>query len=143
MFKIGGLAAAGAAGLVVPLGSRVNGSSASLLPSARLPKPYQVGFARLGVLSPVRTEVDADGPVAYYDVTARTGAAGIVPGILTPVLGYEGLVPAKRIDVEQGTRIVMTMHNQLPQAHPTFGTPGHIVASTWCTATTCPTRTTT
>ena len=67
--------------------------------------------------------MDDQGPVAYYDVTAKTGAVGIVPGILTPVLGYNGIVPAKRIDVEQGTRIVLTMRNKLPTAHPTFGTP--------------------
>ena len=43
--------------------------------------------------------------------------------MLTPVLGYNGVVPAQRIDVEQGTRIEMIMRNKLPQAHPTFGTP--------------------
>jgi FtsP/CotA-like multicopper oxidase with cupredoxin domain len=32
-------------------------------------------------------------------------------------------VPAKRIDVDQGTRVRMTMHNRLPATHPTFGTP--------------------
>ena len=123
VFKLGGLAAVGAAGLAIPLGNTVNGASASLLPAGKMPKPYQTTFGRLEVQTPYRTEVDAQGPVAYYDVTAKTGAVGIVPGMLTPVLGYNGLVPAKRIDVEQGTRIVMTMHNQLPAVHPTFGTP--------------------
>jgi spore coat protein A len=110
VFKLGGLAAVGAAGLAIPLGHTVNGASASLLSAAKMPKPYQSTFGRLEVQSPYRTEVDAQGPVAYYDVSAKTGAVGMVPGMLTPVLGYNGLVPAKRIDVEQGTRIVMTMH---------------------------------
>ena len=38
--------------------------------------------------------------------------------MLTPVLGYNGAVPAQRIDVEQGTRIVMTMRNKLPARAP-------------------------
>ena len=71
--------------------------------------------------------MDDQGPVAYYDVTAKTGAVGIVPGILTPVSGYNGVVPAKRIDVEQGTRIVMTMHNQTAHRSPDIRYPhGHL-----------------
>jgi FtsP/CotA-like multicopper oxidase with cupredoxin domain len=122
MFKIGGLGALGAAGLAIPFGNTVSGSSASLLSSSKMPKPYAAAFARLEVLAPV-VGADADGPIHYYDITAKPGAAGIVPGMQTPVLGYDGLVPAKRIDVEQGTRIVMTMRNKLPLTHPTFGTP--------------------
>ena len=123
MFKIGGLGALGAAGLAIPFGNTVSGSSASLLSSSKMPKPYVATFGRLEVLSPLRREVDDMGPVDYYDITAKPGAVGIVPGMLTPVLGYNGAVPAQRIDVEQGTRIVMTMRNKLPLAHPTFGTP--------------------
>jgi len=49
MFKLGGLAAVGAAGLAIPLGNTVSGASASLLPTSKMPKPYQVAFERLGV----------------------------------------------------------------------------------------------
>jgi FtsP/CotA-like multicopper oxidase with cupredoxin domain len=42
------------------------------------------------------------------------------------VMGYEGLVPAKRIDVEQGTPIEMTMHNQMLEPHPIYQAPVHI-----------------
>lgn len=123
MFKLGALGTVGIAGFAIPFGHTVNGASASLLPANRLPKPYQVPFARLEVLAPASRAVDELGPVDYYDITARPGAVGIVPGMLTPVLGYNGTVPAQRIDVEQGTRIVMTMRNKLPATHPTFGTP--------------------
>ena len=112
MFKLGGLVAVGAAGLAIPLGNTVSGASASLLPTSKMPKPYQAKFERLEVLAPV-VGGDAQGPIHYYDITAKPGAVGIVPGMTTPVLGYDGLVPAKRIDVEQGTRIVMTMRNKL------------------------------
>ena len=123
MIKLGGLGALGAAGLAVPLGPSVSGKSASLLPDSKMPKPYRVPFERLGVLTPYKKAVDDRGPVHYYDLSAKVGTAAIVPGMTTPVLGYEGLVPARRIDVNQGTRIVMTMRNQLPATHPTFGTP--------------------
>ncbi len=122
-FKLGGLAAVGTAGLALPFSRSVSGGTPSLLPAKNFPKPYAATFARLPVLAPYKTAVDDDGPVSYYDVTARAGAVGIVPGLTTPVLGYGGEVPARRIDVEQGTRIEMTMHNRLPQLHPTFGTP--------------------
>ena len=122
VFKLSGLGVLGAAGLAVPLGRTVSGSSASLLAASKMPKPFQATFGRLEVLTPVKGS-DADGPIDRYDIVAKPGGAGIVPGFTTPVLGYDGLVPAKRIDVEQGTRIALTMHNKLPAAHPTFGTP--------------------
>src|SRR6478672_10554096 len=74
MFKIGGLAAVTAAGLAIPLGNTVSGATASLLPAGKMPKPFQTTFSRLEVLPPVKTEVDEMGPVAYYDITAKTGA---------------------------------------------------------------------
>ena len=51
MFKLGGLGALGAAGLAIPLGNQVSGSSASLLSDKKMPKPYQTTFGRLAVLS--------------------------------------------------------------------------------------------
>ncbi|WP_111768004.1 multicopper oxidase family protein [Nakamurella deserti] len=122
VFKLGGLAAAGAAGLALPWGAGVSASSASLLPTSKMPKVFAAPFTRLGVLTPT-VGTDADGPFDEYHIKAVPGLAGIVPGLQTPVLGYDGLVPAKRIDVQQGRRIKMTMYNNLPPAHPTFGTP--------------------
>ena len=124
--KLGGLAAVGTAGLSLPLGQSVSGGTPSLLATRNMPKPYAAAFRRVDVQVPYRTEVDEHGPVAYYDNEAKAGSAAIVPGLTTPVLGYDGLVPGKRIDVEQGTRIVLTMHNKLPAAHPDFKTPMHI-----------------
>jgi FtsP/CotA-like multicopper oxidase with cupredoxin domain len=91
-----------------------------------MPAPYNTDFVRLAVLSPVRRATDANGPVDFYDISARSAAANIIPGLSTPILGYDGLVPPARIDVEQGTRIVLTMHNKLPARHPTFLTPTNI-----------------
>ena len=73
MFKLGGLAAVGAAGLAIPLGNTVSGSSASLLPSSKMPKPYQAAFGRLEVLAPVIARWTTRARSHYYDITAKTG----------------------------------------------------------------------
>ena len=124
--KLGGLGALGAVGLAIPLGDLVSGSTASLLPSKNLPVPYQTVFSRLPVLPTVGSRVDQDTgqTIDQYDVAATTGAVSLVAGFpKTPVLGYEGLVPARRINAEVGTPIELRMHNRLPATHPTFGTP--------------------
>ena len=124
-FKLGGLAALGAAGLAIPWGA-VDAASASLLPSSKMPKPYQVSFSRLEALPKADVTTDQFGQIDVYRNEAKLGKARIVPNMDTPVLGYEGKVPGRMISVEQGTRVQMAMRNQLPEVHPTFGTPTRI-----------------
>ncbi len=125
--KIGGLAAVGGAALAIPLGHSVSGSTPSLLPSKNMPVPYRTTFSRLGVLDKVGHEDfpdDGMGPIDYYDIVAKPGSANLVPGFpATKLLGYEGLIPARRIDVNVGTRIVLKMHNKLLPSDGTFGSP--------------------
>jgi spore coat protein A len=138
MLKLAGLGAAGAAGLTIPFGHEASGSSISLLSSAKMPKPYTRKFVHQQVLKPYNKVKDKDGTWChYYSVTAKQGTAKLVDGLGTPVLGYTGneyapglvptgqagQVPGPLIKVDQGTKIVMAMHNQLPGVHPTFGTP--------------------
>jgi FtsP/CotA-like multicopper oxidase with cupredoxin domain len=121
-FRLGGLGVVGVAGLAVPLGNTVRADAASLLPPSRLPKPYQATFQPLTVLQKLRTRDDGLGPIDVYDQRATVGAIRVIPGISTPVFGYDGHVPGYRIDVNQGTRIELTMRNRLPRVHPDFGT---------------------
>lgn len=129
-FKLGGLGALGAAGLAIPLGNKVvSGGQASLLSSKLMPVPYQTVFKRLDVLPSVGTEVDPDTgkTVVKYDISVKTGQVSIVTKVgATPVIGYEGLVPARRIDVETGNPIELMKRNKLPATHPDFGTPTHL-----------------
>ena len=127
-FKLGGLGALGAAGLAIPFGNMVSGRSASLLPSRNMPVPYRTTLGRLPVLPPVGSRVDAEGKTVWiYDITAKPGAVPLVPGFpQTPVIGYEGLVPARRIDVQVGNPIELRFRNRLPATHPTWGTPTHL-----------------
>jgi FtsP/CotA-like multicopper oxidase with cupredoxin domain len=106
----------------------VSAGTPSLLPSSSFPKRFANEFKRLEVLPYQSTKVGKDGRIVHcYEVTAKPGTASILPnGLKTPVLGYEGLVPAKRVDVERGTPIEMTMRNQVLKPHPLYGAPVHI-----------------
>ena len=50
VLRVAGVAAVGAAGLSLPLGRGVSGSTISLLPTSRMPKPYAVPFVRQSLL---------------------------------------------------------------------------------------------
>jgi FtsP/CotA-like multicopper oxidase with cupredoxin domain len=138
LLKLGSLGAMGAAGLSLPFGNKVSGSTVSLLPSSLMPKPYQVPFVKPPTARPYKT-VDLEGGRRkhYYDMYAIKGSAKILPTLTTPILGYNwrgmdaaaptyGLVPGPRIDVEQGDEIVMTMHNRITDPHPLYGKPVNI-----------------
>ncbi len=123
--KTSGLAGLVAAGLVVPLGGRgVQASEASDLRSANFPPRYQNAFQRPPELEPYRWTRDTDGtPRAWYSLTERQSSAQILPGLTTPIWGYNGIFPGPTIKVEQGTRVRLRVRNELPVSHPDFGTP--------------------
>jgi FtsP/CotA-like multicopper oxidase with cupredoxin domain len=139
LLKLGGLGAIGAAGLALPFGREVKAASVSLLPSSLMPKPYQVAFAAAPKAVPYKTAVDSETgkPKHYYDISALKGTAKILPTLSTAILGYNwanaagavpagGLVPGPRIDVNQGEKVVMTMHNRITDPHPLYGRPVNI-----------------
>ncbi len=110
----GSLGAIGLIGLTRPLGNDVEAKSVSTLPTSKLPKPYRSAFQRLPILQPDRTYVDSDGmDVEHYIITQRRSTAKLIPGFLTPVIGYNGLVPGPTISAEQGVRTRVTMRNQV------------------------------
>ncbi len=118
----GGLGALGFMGLTSPLGNGVLTKSASDLPDRLMPRPFRSVFQPLPRLVPSRTYVDGDGvSVAHFSVTEKAGYASLVPGLTTPVVGYNGMVPGPTISVDQGTRVVLRVRNQLPAG----GHPGH------------------
>ena len=122
LLKVGGLGALGVAGLAVPLGRSAATATPSRLPAGQMPRPYRVAFARPPVLAPYATGFDSDGaPVNYYEVVQRAGTARILPTLTTPVFGYNGSVPGPTISLDQGTRAVLRVRNQLPATHPQHG----------------------
>ncbi|APX00472.1 multicopper oxidase family protein [Arthrobacter sp. QXT-31] len=119
--QIGGVGAIGAFGLAVPLTS-VNAKSASLLDPGNMPKHYQRTLPVPAELTPTGTTVDADGHTRrHYHIEQKLGWANIVPGLSTPILGYNGTFPGPTIKVNQGERITLVMDNVLPLFHPQRG----------------------
>ncbi|MFF2243492.1 multicopper oxidase family protein [Arthrobacter sp. NPDC058130] len=119
---IGGLGVLGAGGAMLPTGS-VEAKSASRISSNEMPKPFQAAFVQAPVLQPYATGTDAaDGrPVNYYKLTERAAMANILPRLGTPILGYNGLFPGPTISLEQGTKAVLRIRNQLPPEHALDG----------------------
>jgi FtsP/CotA-like multicopper oxidase with cupredoxin domain len=121
LLKIG---AAGVGALSVPLGRPASGKQASRLASASFPRPYQTAFVRAPVLQPTSSTVDSDGArTNFYTVTEAQSSAQIVPGLTTPVWGYNGSVPGPTISLDQGTRAVLKVRNQLPRSSGTRSPP--------------------
>ncbi|WP_246131305.1 multicopper oxidase family protein [Cellulomonas aerilata] len=111
---LGALSVLGVAGLTVPFGgSGVQAKSISTLAARNMPKPYAAGFVHPPVL-PYTTVQDANGPYRLFTVSERQSVANILPGLTTPVYGYNGSVPGPIVKVPQGTRARLRVRNQLP-----------------------------
>ncbi len=122
LLALGGAAALAGAGVALPWGRTAATRAASSLPARLMPQPYRSAFKRPPVLSPRARTVDPDGtPVHHYTVVEQAGTAEIVPGLSTPVYGYNGSVPGPVISLEKGTRAVLRVRNKLPAQHPMFG----------------------
>jgi len=86
------------------------GQTAELMHSrARLPKPFTVPLPVPPVARPVRTDASTD----YYEITQREASAGILPGLRTPILGYDGMFPGPTIVSRSGRRTVVRHRNEL------------------------------
>ena len=124
---LGGMGAASAAALARPP-REVEAKSASKLADAYMPRPFRTAFTQPPVLAPTSTGIDpADGaPVNYYTLTERASSAAILPSLSTPILGYNGIFPGPTISLDQGTKAVVRVRNQLPPTHPLDG---HILST--------------
>ncbi|WP_062347536.1 multicopper oxidase family protein [Herbidospora yilanensis] len=80
--------------------------------TAPLPEPFAVPLPVPPVARPVRRG-DAD----HYDLTARQAVAAILPGLRTPVWGYDGVFPGPTIETRRDRRTVVRLTNGL--AEPT------------------------
>ena len=115
LFNLGlaGTGAIAAAGIGVPLGINWQGnpSAGILLRSDHpLPKPYQRPLTVPPVLRPVRV----DGTTDYYEITQKVAQAELLPGVQTPIWGYDGIFPGPTLVSRSGRRTVVTHRNELP-----------------------------
>ena len=122
--KLGGLVAAGVAGVAVPFGATaLQAKSISTLPDALFPRRYARPLLRPPVLQPTGPGGTpyVPGEPRYYDITARAGTAELIPGVQTPVGAYNGLVPGPTLSMERGEPAFVTIRNKLPAANPMGG----------------------
>lgn len=116
MSRRGFLRAAGGLALAGPvLGScslsEVGGVTGVVVDSELdLPEPFQVALPIPPVLQPVRRDETTD----YYEIVQREAAREILPGLQTPVWGYEGNFPGPTIVSRSGRRTVVRHTNRLP-----------------------------
>lgn len=97
----------GSAALLLPL---ERAASARIgRPLRELPRPFRAALPIPTVLQPVRSTVDTD----FYEITAREAAVRILPGLETPVWGYEGLFPGPTLRVRSGRKFVVRHANEL------------------------------
>jgi FtsP/CotA-like multicopper oxidase with cupredoxin domain len=99
-------------------------TTASRLPSSRLPKPFSRQFRPITPAVPVLSKQDpvTGDFVDLYELHMRPTAVDLLGnGTLTPMLGYGGMVPGPTLRVRQGRRTVVRQCNDLPVTHPTLG----------------------
>jgi FtsP/CotA-like multicopper oxidase with cupredoxin domain len=67
-------------------------------------------------------------PTKYYQIQMRPSVAEILPGVRTPVWGYNGLVPGPTIKARIGEPAVVRFQNQLPVENSVHFHGGHTPA---------------
>ncbi len=107
----------GAAALALPWQGTLSAGTASRISKNSIPRPYTVPFRTPPVLSPVRVDATTD----YYRIEQRPFVGEILPGVQTPLWGYDGHVPGPTIKTTRDRRTVVRQVNQLPARHPTLG----------------------
>ena len=102
-----------AAGLVIPVGvlqiplSHIRAIESVTSPAVRA---FHVPLPIPPVLKPVRSDTEAD----YYEITQKPGIAHILPGLSTPIWGYNGIFPGPTIEAKSGRKVIVRQINELP-----------------------------
>jgi FtsP/CotA-like multicopper oxidase with cupredoxin domain len=75
-----------------------------------VPPAFSVPLGMPPLLRPVRRTATTD----YYEITMKEAEAEILPGVRTPVWGYDGAFPGPTIRATTGRRVVVRQTNALP-----------------------------
>ncbi|MDN5851928.1 MAG: multicopper oxidase family protein [Actinomycetia bacterium] len=121
LFGLFGAATAGVA--LAGCGVASIASTGEVLPSAApLPARFQVPLP----VPPVARAAGVDPNGAeLYRITQRVADREILPGLRTPVLGYEGMFPGPTFETRSGRPIVVRYRNELPVPTVTHLHGGH------------------
>ncbi|MGW3497537.1 multicopper oxidase family protein [Streptomyces sp. NPDC001020] len=74
-----------------------------------LPSPFSLAFKRPPVIQPTSSDATTD----YYDVRAYATTTQILPGVQTPIFGYNGTFPGPTFNVRKGRTAVVRTRNDL------------------------------
>ena len=107
------VSALGAAAVALPLERTVRAKTASKISEKKIPKPYTLPFK----VPPV---IDGRGG-GTITITQKMQNAVILPGVQTPIFGYNGIAPGPTILARRGTPLNVTVRNELPAKHPNWG----------------------
>lgn len=98
-------------GVAALAGCGVTGQTGEQLTSAlRLPAPFRVPLPVPPVARPVGTDPSG---ADLYQVTQRMALAELLPGVRTPILGYDGIFPGPTIETRRGKPVVVRHRNEL------------------------------
>lgn len=113
------LSVLGATAVALPLERALGGPAtlANRIAASALPTPFTLPFTTPPRIDPVRSDATTD----YFRVSMEPAVVEILPGLQTPVWGYNGLVPGPTFQVARGRRAVVRQVNNLPAKHPVLG----------------------
>src|SRR2546423_4542366 len=100
----------GAGVLLLPSALRSGTARAAVAHASPRKKPFEADLPIPPVLQPVRRDATTD----FYEITQRAATHEFIPGISTPVWGYNGITPGPPSLPRKGPRVVVTHFNQLP-----------------------------
>jgi FtsP/CotA-like multicopper oxidase with cupredoxin domain len=110
----------GSASLLLPLERRAftaSGPQGTRIAASKLPKPFTRPFAVPPVLQPIKRDETTD----YYQLWQMEKPVEIIPGLQTPIYGYNGITPGPTIVAQRGRPAVVQQINSLPSQHRTLG----------------------
>lgn len=107
------LSVLGSAALILPTERIARGGAGD--PLRRLPRPFE---ARLPIPTPlaprsVPDPLDRTKAADFYRITAKPGVAEILPGLSTPILGYNGRFPGPLIKATKDRTVVLRYGSNL------------------------------
>jgi spore coat protein A len=107
------VSALGAAALALPFERVARAKTASKIAENKIPRPYTLPFK----VPPV---IDGRGG-GTITIAQKMQNAVILPGVQTPIFGYNGITPGPTILARRGTPLNVAVSNELPDKHPNWG----------------------
>jgi FtsP/CotA-like multicopper oxidase with cupredoxin domain len=104
------LGALGAGVVLLPPAFRSARARAAVAHASPRKAPFQADLPIPPILQPVSRDETTD----FYEITQRAATNEYIPGISTPMWGYNGIVPGPTILARKGRRMVVTHFNRLP-----------------------------